>query len=550
MAKAPESGNSSGNREKAFILRIKEIVEEEVKVAKIPVSIFRIPKSLSAMKPVAYEPQLMGLGPFHHCRPDLVGMERYKLAAIARASKLFHHPVEFKQLVKKLSNPQIEHRVRLSYYNYLDDIENETLVWIMAIDGVFLLEFLSNYVSIKRSMPNATLTAHLVDYSGNKLAHHSILTDIMMLENQIPMSVLKEILLIQCSSDDDDEQLNQQWPTDLIKFCKIVAPLKLPKNPLSRYNLVFHSHHLLDLLYHLALPSLNPSNNLEPRNVEIALDSSIDELTTGGGQRPRPPNESQNVQVFLRLWRAIVDLNIGWVRKVRKPMRAMAGVPSNVLLEMAPENLKSSIRGGLETLWDQEDHMALVDEILIPSVSELIDAGVEFQPTDDISSIRFDKETGTLHLPVLKLDVNSEVIIRNMVAYESATVLDSLVFARFIELINGIIDTAQDAIRLREKGIVLNSLKSDQDVADLFNGLSKPVRLSRSDTINKAIKEVNHYYNNTRRVRVYKFMRKHVYESWRFLSVVAAFLLFFLTAIQSVCSVYECSRVLKFNTET
>ncbi|XP_052198399.1 putative UPF0481 protein At3g02645 [Diospyros lotus] len=550
MAKAPDqSNNSSGHRENAFILRIKEIVREGeglVNDAKIPVSIFRVPKYLSAMKPVAYEPQLMGLGPFHHCRPEFVGMERYKLAVISKPSKLFGHLGEFEQLVKKLSDRQIKHRARLSYYNYSDDIDNETLVWIMAIDGMFLLEFLSNYVPVNGINPNATLTAHLVDYSGNKLAHHSIITGIMMLENQIPMSVLKDILLIRClSDDDDDEQLNQKWATGLIKFCKIVAPLKLPKNPLSPYNLVFHSHHLLDLLYHLALPSLNPSNNQEPANIESASDSSSDhEGTTGGCQRPRPPNVGKNVQFFIRLWEAIVNLNIGWVRNVTKPMKAMAGVPCNVLVEIAPKNLKSSIPG-LETSGDEEDNRPLVDEILIPSVSELIDAGVEFEPADDISSIRFDKETRTFYLPVLKLDVNSEVIIRNMIAYEAATVLDSLVFARFSEMINGIIDTAQDAIRLREKGIVLNSLKSDQDVADLFNGPCKHIRLSHSDSIDKAIKEVNHYYNNTRRVGVYNFMRKHVYESWRFLSVVAAVLLFSLTAIESVCSVYGCFRAAK-----
>ncbi|XP_052199873.1 putative UPF0481 protein At3g02645 [Diospyros lotus] len=539
MANAPESNNSSGNRENAFILRIKEIVEEgPVKgTANFRVSIFRIPKSLSAIKPVAYEPQLMGLGLFHHCRPELVGMESYKLAAIFRA---FHHSVEFNQLVKKLSNLQIEDRVRLSYNNYLYDIKDETLVWIMAIDGMFLLEFLSNHV---------TRTAHLVDYSGNKLAHHSILREIMMLENQIPMFVLQAILLIRCSSDDDDEQLNQKWATGLIRFCKKVAPLKLPKNPDFQKIPVFDYHHLLDLLYKLAVPSSNVSNNQEPRNDESALDCSTNESITGSGQRPRPSNVSKNVQVFLRLLKAIVDLNIGWVRKVRKPMRAMAGVPCEVLVEMAPKNLSSI--PGLETLWDEEDHMASVDEILIPSVSELIDAGVEFKPADDISSIRFDKKTRTFYLPVLKLDLNSEVIIRNMVAYEAAMVLDdSLVFARFIELINGIIDTAQDAIWLREKGIVLNSLKSDQDVADLFNGLSKPIRLSHYNSIDKAIKEVNEYYNNTRKVRVYNFMRKHIYESWRFLSVVAALLLFFLTAIQSVCSVYNCSRAVKFHLET
>ncbi|XP_052198393.1 putative UPF0481 protein At3g02645 [Diospyros lotus] len=549
MAKAPDqSNNSSGNKVNSFILRVKEIVRERkelVKDEKIPVSIFRVPKSLSAMRPVAYEPRLIGLGPFHHCHSELVGMECYKLFVI-EASKLFGHLGEFEQLVKKLCDLQIKGRVRLSYYNYLDDIEDETLVWIMAIDGTFLLEFLSNYVLMNGNKPNATLTAHLIDYLGNKLAHHSIIADIMMLENQIPMSFLKEILSIRCSSD--DEQLNQKWGTGLIEFCKKVAPLKLPKKPDYQNISVFGSHHhLLDLLYKLAVPSSNVSNNQEPRIDGSALDSSTNESTTGSGQRPRPTNASQNVQVCIRLWEAIDNLKFGRVSKVTKPMRAMAGVPCNFLFKMATKNLNIP---GLETSGDEEDHRPLVDEILMPSVSQLIDAGVEFKPADDISSIRFDKKTRKFYLPVLKLDVNSEVIIRNMVAYEAAIVLDFLVFARFIELINGIIDTAQDAIWLRKKGIVLNSLKSDQDVADLFNGLSKPIRLSHYNNIDIAIKEVNHYYNNTRKVRVYNFMRKHVYESWRFLSVVAALLLFFLTAIQSVCSVYNCSRAVKFDLET
>ena len=47
----------------------------------IPVSVFNVPKALRVHKPEAYTPQLIALGPYHHWRPELYEMERYKLAS-------------------------------------------------------------------------------------------------------------------------------------------------------------------------------------------------------------------------------------------------------------------------------------------------------------------------------------------------------------------------------------------------------------------------------------------------------------------------------------
>ncbi|KAL5177028.1 putative UPF0481 protein [Glycine soja] len=57
----------------------------------------------------------------------------------------------------------------------------------------------------------------------------------------------------------------------------------------------------------------------------------------------------------------------------------------------------------------------------------------------DISTIGFDVKTVTLNLPTIGLDLNSEVLLRNLVAYEASTALGSLVFTRYTELMNGII---------------------------------------------------------------------------------------------------------------
>ncbi|WVZ50626.1 hypothetical protein U9M48_001864, partial [Paspalum notatum var. saurae] len=81
-----------------------------------------------------------------------------------------------------------------------------------------------------------------------------------------------------------------------------------------------------------------------------------------------------------------------------------------------------------------------------------------------------------LHLPVIGVDVNSEVVLLNLVAYEAeASSGGPLVLARYVELMNGIVD----ARLLRECGVILNHLKSDREVAELWNGMTRSVRMTR-----------------------------------------------------------------------
>jgi hypothetical protein len=62
---------------------------------------------------------------------------------------------------------------------------------------------------------------------------------------------------------------------------------------------------------------------------------------------------------------------------------------------------------------------------------------------------------------VIGIDVNSEILLRNLVACEASACTGPLVLARYVELMNGIIDTEEDARLLRERGKILNYLKSE-----------------------------------------------------------------------------------------
>ncbi|KAF5956839.1 hypothetical protein HYC85_004064 [Camellia sinensis] len=149
----------------------------------------------------------------------------------------------------------------------------------------------------------------------------------------------------------------------------------------------------------------------------------------------------------------------------------------------------------------------------VDSVSYLSNiAGVEFYPTTgDITTIRFEEEEKRFYLPVITLNVHSEVIMRNLVAYEASTVSESLVFAGYTELLNGIMETVEDAKLLREKKIIINRLKSDDEVLQLFNSINKSIQLTHVPYVDKAIEDVNRFFYNSRRVQAYKWIKKYVY---------------------------------------
>ncbi|KAK9923038.1 hypothetical protein M0R45_031473 [Rubus argutus] len=186
----------------------------------------------------------------------------------------------------------------------------------------------------------------------------------------------------------------------------------------------------------------------------------------------------------------------------------------------------------------------LIEEITILSVTDLSIFDVKFLPANgSISSISFDAKIFTFHLPITRLDGNTVVILRNLVTYEASTVSGTLVLARYIDLRNGIIDNEEDVKFLREKCIVLNHLKSDEEVAKLFNGMNKSISLNKVPFLDNVIEDANKYCNGRWKVKMRKFFKTYVFGSWQFLALLAAILLVLLMTLQAFFSVYRCRRI-------
>ncbi|XP_074376655.1 putative UPF0481 protein At3g02645 [Apium graveolens] len=536
------SSSSSGFDEHRWIIHIrKSLNEDPEEEADIPVTIFNVPKSLLLNNADAYVPQQVALGPYHHWRPELYEMERYKLGSAKRTLKIMQS-VRFQHLVDQFT--LIEPTIRACYHKYLD-ISGETLAWMMVIDVSFLLEFLHIYAVKSRGKVLRRVSSrmsHLIDFAERKSGHNAILRDMIMLENQIPMFLLRKMLEFQLSSVEsaDDTLLSM-----LGGVCNVLSPFRVMID-LSAIQ-IRDQVHILGFLYQAILPTKSEGSLSELMETDSQNGTKVSqEKSSNFGEQLldiitrsfsvmvsffKRILQSRHVKVILRLPWLIIS-NLPGISTLKQPIEDLCCSRGKDEEEKKPGNCSK-----------ENDHInkpPTVEEISIPSVTELYKSGISFVPTDgSIMTLGFDSKTSTFSLPTITLDVNTEIVLRNLVAYEACNASGPLVFTRYTELMNGIIDTEEDARLLRERGIVLNLLKSDEEVANLWNGMSRSIRLTKVQFMDKMIEDINKYYSGKWTIKIEKFIKLYVFKSWKILILVAAVLLLLLMSLQVFSSMYR-----------
>ncbi|KAK9229548.1 hypothetical protein WN944_022511 [Citrus x changshan-huyou] len=332
-------------------------------------------------------------------------MQSYKLDAAKRAQKQLHGDYTFEHIVDQLKDLALQ--IQACYHKYLN-FSDETLAWMMAIDASFLLEFLQIY---------AMNDDEFCDY--RKAAHNVILRDLVMLENQIPLFVLRKVLEIQYSSPESADDM-------------LMSMLK------GFYTFV-------------------------PKAEQKAEITEVDDQ--GEAMQPEEIYSDYTKRLINQLWKLLLSrVNKGPIKLIKKlvvskPTKLLSKLPWKTLQDVVfpQQNVEKKSDDESSTSSEHMNKPPLVEEITIPSVTKLAKSNVRFLPTvGNISTVSFDAKKAILHLPTISLDVNTEVVLRNVVAYEASSASGPLVLTRYTELMNGIIDTEEDAKLLREKGVIVN----------------------------------------------------------------------------------------------
>ncbi|PWA67026.1 hypothetical protein CTI12_AA322170 [Artemisia annua] len=514
-----------------------------------PVCIFTVPQVLLATNPESYVPQCVALGPFHHKRAEVYDMQRYKLAAARRTQQ--HMSVSFERVVETMKESD-EARIRACYHKSID-MSADALIWMMTVDMAFLLEFLEVYnIKDERRMlkKNNSGMSHVVNVTGKKLSHMVILRDLVMVENQLPMFLITKMLEYQNTNAElQDNYAEEKLKKMLMGLYHELSPFK--EKVLADVD-INSSDHLLDFLYHLTVPNREELGIME---TEIDIEqTAIIEVVNEGGEEQVTTHAKDPFLFFYKIWNILTKAYTRMSIYLRKIIFGLLELPWKII-SMFP--LPQDVREPLERMFhheegkkkssssEEDDHgTPTMEEIKIPSATEMVLGGISFSPVNGgIYDIRFDKKTSTLYLPVIDLDINTEVFLRNLVAYEACKASGPSVVARYTELMNMIINTEEDAKYLREKGIVYNHLKNDKEVADIWNTMNKSVKLTKVAKMDKVIKDVNKRHGRTWKVKFTNFMNIYVFGSWKFLTAFGAMFLMFVTGLQAFCTLYSCGRV-------
>ncbi|TVU42956.1 hypothetical protein EJB05_09383, partial [Eragrostis curvula] len=529
--------------EDRWLSRVRQSLEREAAEALgAAVKVFDVPRVLRATKPDAYLPQHFALGPYHHHRPELRDMERYKLAAAKRVTKLFADGHKFDHLVQRLLELQdsalkeISGLIMRAIIIKFLELSDQTLAWMMAIDTCFLLDFLESY--------HRDEVTDIISSTTNWI--QATVRDAMMLESQLPLFLFAQALALRHASEQAaTEALHGLFD----RFIKEVSPIKTTAE-LVVADITKHAH-MLELLYHSLVPDAAIfDEGQEQLPTMVPEELTIDMLEEEAEQLPDYDKVKQAcIQVS--------SLDMAPVRFIRqnlvaRPMSLAASLPEQIMRKVPALSVFAPLVSKLMESADLEARLKgvnfgsiinspLAQEIMVPSVAQLVSCGVRFAPAPEgIAGISFDAATATLSLPIITLDGNTEVVLRNLVAYEAVAVRGPLVLERYTELMNGIIDTPEDVKILRQSGVVVKKLKSDKEATDMWNGMCRATRLGKVPLLDAVIREVNAHRSRRVAARAERLLKKYVFRSWRILTLLAAVVLLLMTAMQTFCFVYPC----------
>ncbi|CAL4992839.1 unnamed protein product [Urochloa decumbens] len=182
-------------------LRVKTDTSTDMACYQQKPSIYRVPEWIQGLtNRKAYRPRMVSIGPFHHGEPDLMPMEDHKRQAVLHLVKRSGKP-----LVKFIASIEEVVDELLDAYDNLDDKwrgeSRARFVQMMVMDGCFLLEFMERYLDYVPNNP-------IFSYHGQLTIRSDIQSDMVVMENQLPLLVLQRLVAVRDDAAPSAAQIN------------------------------------------------------------------------------------------------------------------------------------------------------------------------------------------------------------------------------------------------------------------------------------------------------------------------------------------------------
>ncbi|KAJ0622549.1 hypothetical protein HanRHA438_Chr01g0020731 [Helianthus annuus] len=184
----------------------------------------------------------------------------------------------------------------------------------------------------------------------------------------------------------------------------------------------------------------------------------------------------------------------------------------------------------------------------IPSVMNLDRAGVNFKPNNDPTWLMGMKvelymfpcffgslSKPTLRIPVLEIYDSTEIVLRNLIAYEQSGQTHTYVTS-YAYAMDTLVDTQEDVVKLVDSGVLVNALGSNAEAANMINGICKGPILPDFFYEEQWVK-LNKYCDAYWPKNIANMKRTYFSSPWNMIALVAGIILFAVTVVQTIFTI-------------
>ncbi|XP_059461486.1 UPF0481 protein At3g47200-like [Corylus avellana] len=190
----------------------------------------------------------------------------------------------------------------------------------------------------------------------------------------------------------------------------------------------------------------------------------------------------------------------------------------------------------------QANHLSFSKVDSIPSVTELVQAGVRFETRQEMHSLNITFKDGVMTLPLIQVSEITLSIFRNLIAFEHCDPSKVYKLSSYGKVLKDLAQTSKDVDFLVQRKILKISLSS-HDLVSLGNWVYNDA-YDYVFLYTDLYHEVYAYYRCSRNRWRAILKRDYFNNPWTSLSVIAAILILLFSLLQTLCSIltyYRCT---------
>lgn len=493
--------DSSVGREDEWVSELDRSIRKHTSLSGLfssRVTVYAVPKHLKRICPVDYEPEQFKFG-LHNRFLPYHGIERMKIDVAREFMRykgirdvyqwknftelIVRDAEEVRHCYEVLDVPLVQQTTLLVDQDrrrrLFSGLESDDIVRnVLTMDAVFLVVFLQALLGCCPfpSFRQGIVKRHLV---GN------FLKDVALLENQVPLQILRAILrALQPSFTVTPEPVTRQRSAPS-SFQSEAGSGKCWTSADADLGRPFEGGEAagadLDQILRVAVKLVYPFIEPSPTSGASSTVGKSGSMFLKSFCDTNKISLQQSSHIFDYIYQVISGATSHSEKVQEHVALDLVDFRRSIVVSPVEIERKKSKHQRVEstklTTWvSNEDGAHKVTRVFsklanLPRASDLQKVGITFKPTKlpSLAEVKYDKQTKTVHLPRLEFYDHTAALFRNLATYEQLSKPNQTQVLSYLQFMDYLIDTQDDVALLSKCDVLKNNVGSDKILAERWN---------------------------------------------------------------------------------